>query len=192
MFKAEDGIRDVAVTGVQTCALPIYLKSICLNGCLLCTAAETAANLTENYSAQVYLTVKMNNKTVRDVFSYIEKNSEFIFIYQGTKIDLDRKVSIDLNDQPVQTILHEIFAGTNDTYSIKGRQIIVKKSQTKENAEVLSTNQQKKTVTGLLTDADGNPVIGATVTIKGIPPLTIGEDCGERNDPGTPNITKRN
>src|SRR2546429_5990083 len=25
-FQAEDGIRDVAVTGVQTCALPIYFK----------------------------------------------------------------------------------------------------------------------------------------------------------------------
>src|SRR2546429_1577675 len=26
-FQAEDGIRDVAVTGVQTCALPISLKA---------------------------------------------------------------------------------------------------------------------------------------------------------------------
>src|SRR2546428_9160700 len=26
-FQAEDGIRDLIVTGVQTCALPIYLKS---------------------------------------------------------------------------------------------------------------------------------------------------------------------
>src|SRR3989449_11684304 len=26
-FQAEDGIRDVAVTGVQTCALPIYLEA---------------------------------------------------------------------------------------------------------------------------------------------------------------------
>ena len=26
-FQAEDGIRDVAVTGVQTCALPIYRLS---------------------------------------------------------------------------------------------------------------------------------------------------------------------
>src|SRR2546429_4372648 len=25
-FQAEDGIRDVAVTGVQTCALPIYSR----------------------------------------------------------------------------------------------------------------------------------------------------------------------
>src|SRR2546425_9165268 len=27
-FQAEDGIRDKLVTGVQTCALPIYLKEI--------------------------------------------------------------------------------------------------------------------------------------------------------------------
>src|SRR5687768_18077589 len=28
-FQAEDGIRDVAVTGVQTCALPICSHSCC-------------------------------------------------------------------------------------------------------------------------------------------------------------------
>src|SRR3712207_8063255 len=27
-FQAEDGIRDIGVTGVQTCALPIYLISV--------------------------------------------------------------------------------------------------------------------------------------------------------------------
>src|SRR3712207_7674884 len=26
-FQAEDGIRDIGVTGVQTCALPIFLQS---------------------------------------------------------------------------------------------------------------------------------------------------------------------
>ena len=26
-FQAEDGIRDIGVTGVQTCALPIYSKA---------------------------------------------------------------------------------------------------------------------------------------------------------------------
>src|SRR2546422_8304316 len=29
-FQAEDGIRDVAVTGVQTCALPIYGRKVLL------------------------------------------------------------------------------------------------------------------------------------------------------------------
>src|SRR5256884_4033150 len=31
-FQAEDGIRDVAVTGVQTCALPIYLLGFVFRG----------------------------------------------------------------------------------------------------------------------------------------------------------------
>src|SRR2546429_1762956 len=31
-FQAEDGIRDVAVTGVQTCALPILLSSAVQSG----------------------------------------------------------------------------------------------------------------------------------------------------------------
>src|SRR2546430_5668992 len=30
-FQAEDGIRDLTVTGVQTCALPIYLVNIVLH-----------------------------------------------------------------------------------------------------------------------------------------------------------------
>src|SRR2546429_4604663 len=30
-FQAEDGIRDVAVTGVQTCALPIFQQQNLLN-----------------------------------------------------------------------------------------------------------------------------------------------------------------
>ena len=35
-FQAEDGIRDVAVTGVQTCALPIYVYNVhvwCVHVC---------------------------------------------------------------------------------------------------------------------------------------------------------------
>src|SRR3712207_7915277 len=28
-FQAEDGIRDIGVTGVQTCALPIFVTVLC-------------------------------------------------------------------------------------------------------------------------------------------------------------------
>src|SRR2546429_7180723 len=34
LFQAEDGIRDVAVTGVQTCALPICLNVMAYNRCV--------------------------------------------------------------------------------------------------------------------------------------------------------------
>ena len=34
-FQAEDGIRDYDVTGVQTCALPIWFKEITAFGIIL-------------------------------------------------------------------------------------------------------------------------------------------------------------
>src|SRR5687768_17778121 len=42
-FQAEDGIRDVAVTGVQTCALPIYRGGRGLRRCAHSRAQRTSA-----------------------------------------------------------------------------------------------------------------------------------------------------
>src|SRR3712207_7871627 len=42
-FQAEDGIRDIGVTGVQTCALPIYIK-LCHVAATRARAATAAGN----------------------------------------------------------------------------------------------------------------------------------------------------
>src|SRR2546429_1325232 len=46
-FQAEDGIRDVAVTGVQTCALPISQRKP-LSPCLEALPRHAAASLSED------------------------------------------------------------------------------------------------------------------------------------------------
>src|SRR5216684_6530502 len=43
-FQAEDGIRDVAVTGVQTCALPIYRFGNVIRGKAVTLAATGSGN----------------------------------------------------------------------------------------------------------------------------------------------------
>src|SRR5207248_4913122 len=49
-FQAEDGIRDRTVTGVQTCALPIYASSFARWALVswFSTAARRAANFNRN------------------------------------------------------------------------------------------------------------------------------------------------
>src|SRR5207302_7613139 len=44
-FQAEDGIRDFHVTGVQTCALPIYLHTDVGTGNVIEASAIQAADL---------------------------------------------------------------------------------------------------------------------------------------------------
>src|SRR2546421_7817679 len=43
-FQAEDGIRDLIVTGVQTCALPIYSETIETRNALPAQVAATSGN----------------------------------------------------------------------------------------------------------------------------------------------------
>ena len=52
------------------------------------------------------------NKTVKEVINEIENNSEFIFFYLDKSIDLNRKVSINVKDQKIDTILNQLFFGT--------------------------------------------------------------------------------
>src|SRR5699024_11651873 len=48
-FQAEDGIRDRNVTGVQTCALPIYFQvSVALCDCAEQIAADAAKSINTN------------------------------------------------------------------------------------------------------------------------------------------------
>lgn len=149
-----------------------FLKSACLALCLV-SYGGSAIYAESSYAGQITLTVRMNNRTVKEVFSYIEKNSEFIFLYHGSNINLNRKVSVDVNSKPIETILDNMFAGTDIEYIINDRQIIIRRNETKVKQMPVAAPQQEKkiTVTGNVKDGTGEPLIGVNVLVKG---TTIG------------------
>lgn len=145
-----------------------FVKTICL-ALFLASYGGSATYASPTYAEQTTLTVNMNNKTVKEVFDYIENNSEFIFVYHGSKINLQRKVSVNMKHQPVEKILNEMFTGTDVEYIIKDRQIIVrKKEEVRKNETVVPVTQQKGiTVKGTVKDNTGIPLIGVNVMVKG-------------------------
>lgn len=149
-----------------------FLKSACLALCLV-SYGGSVVYAESTYAEQTTLTVRMNNRTVKDVFSYIEKNSEFIFVYHGSNINLNRKVNVDVNNQTVESILKKMFEGTDIEYIINDRQIIVRKNETNRKQVAVAVPQQEKkiSVTGNVKDAIGEPLIGVNVMVKG---TTIG------------------
>ena len=118
-----------------------FLKSACLALCLV-SYGGSAIYAASTYAEQTTLTVRMNNRTVKDVFSYIEKNSEFIFVYHGSNINLNKKVNVDVNNQTVEAILKKMFEGTDIEYIINDRQIIVRKNETNKKQVAVVTPQQ--------------------------------------------------
>lgn len=147
---------------------PHFLKSACLALCLISYGGATVY-AESSYVNTTLLTVQMSGRSIKDVFSYIEKNSEFIFVYHGSNIDVNRKVNIDVTDRSVENILHQMFDGTDIEYLVNDRQIIVRRKQAAEKSTSIPGVQQEKkiTVTGNVKDANGEPLIGVNVIIKG-------------------------
>src|SRR5205809_6007869 len=66
-FQAEDGIRDVAVTGVQTCALPICSRALEVQLKLAAHGrAQTVEKLAKSPAAKIVLYVA-RIEVIRDV-----------------------------------------------------------------------------------------------------------------------------
>lgn len=156
-------IIDVEIRGLR--------KLICIIvACLLAIPGWTVDFSTKLvYSQKVQISLNLSNKTLKEVFKEIERNSEFVIFYYEGVIDANKQVKINVKKQTVDKILDQLFEGTDNTYNIVDKQIYITKKSGSEKAAATrpATQQQKKTVRGLLTDVDGNPIIGATVSIKG-------------------------
>lgn len=121
----------------------------------------------ETYSQKTVFSISITNQSVREVFDYIEHNSEFIFFYLNQTVELDRKVSLNLKEQRIENILDQIFENTDNTYTIKDRQIFITKRRPQTTSFVLEQVQKKFKVTGVITDGNGESIVGANVVEKG-------------------------
>ena len=152
-----------------------FLKSLGLALCLVSFGGYCDICVLPLHAQRTMLSIQMNDRTVEDVFEYIEKNSEFIFVYHGSNIDLHRKVNLDIRDRSVEIILDKLFSGTDIEYIINNRQIIVRRDAKKEDLPIASQQTKKVKITGVVKDAHGDPVIGANVVEKGTTNGTISD-----------------
>jgi TonB-linked SusC/RagA family outer membrane protein len=137
-----------------------------LIGTGVCSAGATL------YSQSTYLSVSLDNKSVREVLDEIENNSEYIFFYYDDIVDTKRIVSIHVKNRTIDKILDRLFEGTGNTYVIDDRQIIISQ---KEPVAETAVRQQARTITGTVTDEMNEPVAGANIVIKG---TTVGTTTG--------------
>lgn len=119
-----------------------------------------------SYSQSAVVSVKARQIPLVDLFSQIEKQSEFLFFCVDEDV---RNVKVDVNatNQPIADVLQKALAGTDLVYTINDRNInIVRKAY---------ADQQRpgKRITGMVLDDYGEPVIGANVSEKGTTNGTI-------------------
>lgn len=126
------------------------------------------------YSQKTKVTLDLDDVTIKQVFDEIESLTEFEFLYNHAKVDIDRKVSIHVKNDRVPNILETLFANTNVFFKVKKNIIILKKNKTKRvvtkhgpNSANSPLEKFQTTITGSVTDSSGNPLPGTNILEKG-------------------------
>lgn len=135
----------------------------------------TQAFAFKGYSQRTTLNLKMENVTIKNVLRAIEEKSSFYFLYNNDLINVDRKVSIDAKEQKIEALLNQLFVGSNITYVVQDRQIVLSPLPVET---ALSTTQKNKTIKGRVSETGGAPLPGVSVILKGTTTGTITDSNG--------------
>ena len=142
---------------------------------LICVLGLTVSYA--SYSQQTKLSLKVKNVAVKDVLKMIEDQSGFSFMYNASKLDVYREIDLSVTEKPMEEILGKIFEGSDVSYQVIGRNIIITPGS--EIIDGKSFVQQQKAVSGKVTDSTGTPLPGVSVVIKGTSNGTITNSDGK-------------
>lgn len=114
-----------------------------------------------SYAQRMRIAISMSNVSVEQVLNKIEETSDYVFLYNDETIQKSRIVSVRSKSGKITDILDDIFKGTDISYTVIDKQIILSKSN--------KVNQNTKAIQikGTVKDALGEPLIGVSVLVKG-------------------------
>ncbi len=143
-----------------------YVSALLLISPAVCMATANNTQTARWHEQHVTNTVANNMYTVKNVLNYIEKNSNYVFVYNAeVQKMMPNKVRVNLDGRPALQILDEMCASTALTYKAQGNQISL--TQTKNAQSGQSNKAQKRRIKGNVSDAKGEPIVGATISEKG-------------------------
>lgn len=125
-------------------------------------------------TADEQMTLHVKNVTIRQAIQEIERASDYVFLFTDEAAkEMYRTTSVEVNEEDIQAVLKEVFAGTDLSFTVVERQVTVFKEAKREApapvvAPVIKpAEQQKKRITGQVTDDKGEPIIGANIVEAG-------------------------
>lgn len=126
--------------------------------------------------SQTELTIRLSNVEVGQVIDEIMNQSEYDFFYSSELFAGLPKVTINLEKVFLDKILRNILPN-NFIFEIRDKEVIIKKNSKNLSPNSIEVNQeeQKRTISGTISDSDGSPLPGASI-------LEVGTENGTTSD----------
>lgn len=143
-----------------------YVSALMLLAPVACMASTSATLAAIGHGQLTALTAGNSMYTVKSVLSYIEKNSNYVFVYNAeVQKMMPNRVRVNLDGRPALQILDEMCAATGLAYKAQGNQISLAQAKNVQSGQ--PDKGQKRRIKGNVSDAKGEPIVGATISEKG-------------------------
>lgn len=142
------------------------LKIVCvLYGVLLIGPPAGANGDIQPHTGKQHITVKAGDISLQQAFQMIEMQTKLLFAYDEYEVDLSRKLVLKPGHVTLSQLLDLITTQTGYKFTQVKNTILV-------TAAALALSKLEKDpvsppVKGVITDAGGKPLVGATVLVKG-------------------------
>lgn len=118
---------------------------------------------TRSYAQNNAVTIRQSEVPMERVMNEIEKQTSYLFL-SNKDVNINSTVSVDVDKKPLTEALSQMLRGTDVTYKFDGKYILLSKAVRKP-----------INVKGVVVDSNDQPVIGASVLVKG---TTLGVSTG--------------
>lgn len=119
-----------------------------------------------------HITLNQKNVALESVLKEIRRQSGYDIYYNGKTISADMKTNINVVEADIHQALNVALKGTNLSYYIEGKTVLLK-------AVTGSGQRDSFTLPGKISDEQGDPVSGVTVSIKGTSRQTMSDQDGK-------------
>ena len=126
--------------------------------------------------------VKVDNITLKEAIEVIKKQGNYSFLIRNNDIDLNRKVSVNINNGTINDVMGQLLAGTDVSYEVNGPRVIMFHAVTPQKEQ-----EKAFVLKGRITDPTGEGVIGANVKVVDSTEGTITDMDGNFSLMVTPN-----
>lgn len=118
------------------------------------------------------ISVSVTNEDLKTTLEKIERSSSVKFVYNPKEIRVSQKITLDAKNEQLKEVLKKIFNPLRIDFEVTGKKVVLFKHglgliQALPQPSKFIEQAADKTITGLVTDDKNEPIIGATVAVKG-------------------------
>ena len=114
--------------------------------------------------AQKAVTLNLTNQPFSTFIKQVEQQTDYKFFFEEQSVDVDRLVNVKAQNQDIKVVLDRVLGGTNLTYTIANKKILLKKHESQKPQKGKALPHE---ISGNVIGEDGSPMIGVSIQVKG-------------------------